>query len=110
MQRIPIALAAAGMIVARPIPNADDPGGLALCGKGLTLTDSLIERLRDRGVQAITVEGHPVAMEGEASLEDELAALDHRFRRVESDPLMARVKGMYRNQIVRSHGGALDDK
>ncbi len=86
------------------------PAGLPLCGKGLALTDSLVERLRIRGVQAVTVEGHPVTVEGEASLEELLAALDRRFRRVEGDPLMKRVKGMYRSLIVRAHGGAGDDK
>ncbi len=110
MQRIPITLATAGMVVARPIPNADDPGGLPLCGPGLTLTESLIDRLRDRGVQALTVEGHPVTVEGEPSLDEQLAALDRRFRRVEGDALMRPIKELYRRQIIRAYGGARDDQ
>lgn len=106
MQRIPISLAAAGMVVARPISNTDDPKGLPVCGKGVELTESLIQRLRDRGVQALTVEGHPVAVEGEASLEELLAALDRRFRRVDADPLMKQVKELFRQQTIRSMGGA----
>jgi hypothetical protein len=102
MQRIPISLAADGMVVARPVPNAHDPAGMPICGKGVVLGESLIDRLRDRGVQTLTVEGHPVAVEGEASLEELLAALDRRFRRVEADPLMRKVKNLFRNQIVRS--------
>lgn len=108
MQRIPISLAADGMVVARPIPNADDPTGMPICGKGVVLTESLIERLRDRGIQALTVEGHPVAVEGEASLEELLALLDRRFRRVETDPLMKRVKEMFRKQTIRSMEDAGD--
>lgn len=109
MQRIPISLATPGMVVARPIPNADDPGGMPLCGPGLTLTESLIERLRDRGVQALTVEGHPVTFEGEPTLDEQLAALDRRFRRVEEDSLMKKIKELYRRQIIRAHGGERDD-
>jgi len=109
MQRIPISLATDGMTVARPIPNADDPGGMPICGKGIVLTDSLIERLRERGVQALTVEGHPVAVEGEASLEEMLDALEKRFRRVADDPLMARVREIYRKQIVRQMGDGRGD-
>jgi hypothetical protein len=96
------------MVVARPIPNADDPTGMPICGKGVALTESLIERLRDRGIQALTVEGHPVAVEGEASLEELLALLDRRFRRVETDPLMKRVKEMFRKQTIRSMEDAGD--
>jgi hypothetical protein len=104
MQRIPLALAAEGMVVARPIPNVDDPGAMPICGKGVTLTASLVERLRDRGVHALTVEGHPVAVDGEATLDQQLAELDRRFRRVANDPLMSQIKQMYRRQLIRSMG------
>ncbi|MEI6667955.1 MAG: hypothetical protein WCP29_07345 [Acidobacteriota bacterium] len=102
MQRLPISLVADGMVVARPIPNPDDPAGMPVCGTGVVLTESLIDRLRDRGIQALSVEGHPVTIEGEASLDDMLAALDHRFRKVTTDPLMQKIKAMFRKQTIRS--------
>ena len=56
------------------------------------------------GVQSVSVEGHPVKVEGDATLEDMLAKLDKRFSRVEDDDLMKKVKEMYRKQIFRSMG------
>jgi len=92
------------MVVARPIANKDDPAGIPICGQGVRLTASLIERLGDRGVQVLTVEGHPLVIEGEATLDEMLAALDRRFRRVTNDSLMMKVRDLFRAQIVRSMG------
>ena len=106
MQKIPIALAAPGMVLAQDIKSSKDPAAMTVCGKGVQLKESLIDRLREMGVQTLTVEGHPVKMEGEASLEDMLAALDRRFIRVSDDPLMIKVREMYRQHIKRSMGDA----
>jgi len=104
MQNIPITLAAPGMVVAKEIKSSDDPSSMTICGKGVALTASLISRLQSMGVQSVTVEGHPVKMEGELSLEEMLGALDRRFARVLDDPLMAKIKDLYRRQIMRSLG------
>lgn len=104
MQNIPLTLATAGMVVAREIKASDDPAGMTICGKGVKLTDSLINRLEQMGIQSVTVEGHPVKREGESSLEETLAALDHRFRRAGGDPLMMTIKAIYQKQIRRSMG------
>ncbi len=104
MQKIPMAQAAAGMVLAQEIKNADDPSGMIICGKGIKLTDSLIARLAQMGVQSVSVEGHPVKVEGEPTLEQMLEALDRRFRRVEDDALMMKIKELYRRQICRSMG------
>jgi hypothetical protein len=104
MQNIPLTLAAAGMVVAKGIKVSDDPAGMTICGKGVTLTDSLINRLGQMGIRSINVEGHPVKMNGEPSLEDMLAALEHRFLRAGDDPLMMLVKEVYKRQICRSMG------
>jgi len=106
LQNIPFSLAAPGMVVAKEIKTSEDPSSMTLCGKGVKLTASLIDRLRQMGIKSVTVEGHPVKMEGENSLEEMLAALDRRFSRVTDDPLMMKIREIYRRQIVRSMGGA----
>lgn len=105
MQNIPLALSKPGMVLARSVVNPNSPDGAPVCGKGISLTESLIERLVRMGVQAVTVEGHPVAVEGERTLEEMLIKLDERFRRVAGDPLMMRVKEIYRKRLIRSMEG-----
>jgi hypothetical protein len=104
MQNIPIALVAPGMVLAKEIKSSEDPASMTICGKGVKLTESLIGRLRQMGIQSVTVEGHPVTMEGETSLDEMLAALDKRFSRVATDPLMMKIKAMYRKHIQLSMG------
>ncbi|GLI37091.1 hypothetical protein KI811_14080 [Geobacter hydrogenophilus] len=105
MQMIPLALAEPEMVLARDIRRADNPQGPPICGRGTTLTESLIERLKNLGIKSITVEGHPVVIEGEKTLEDLLADLDRRFGKVANVPLMMRLKEIYRRIIIRSMGG-----
>lgn len=104
MQNIPIKLAAPGMVLAKEIKNPDESSSMPVCGQGVKLTASLIDRLQNMGIQAVIVEGHPVKLEGEATLEEMLQALDMRFSRVQDDPLMLKVKELYRKQILRSMG------
>ncbi len=104
MQIISISLAAGGMVLAREIRTSTEPNGRILCGKGVVLTESMIERLRKMHIESVAVEGHPVKVEGEPTLDDMLAALDKRFSRVAHDPLMMKIKEMYRRQILRSMG------
>jgi len=75
-----------------------------LCGKGVRLTDSLISRLHQLGIESVVVEGHPVKMEGEVTLEQMLEALDRRFSRWTDDPLMMKVKQIYRKRLMESMG------
>lgn len=104
MQTIPITLSVAGMVLARDILREGKPDGSPVCGKGLVLTDSLIERLRKMGIQSVTVEGQPVKLEGGETLESALEALDNRFRMAGSDPLTMRLQEIYRKHIRISHG------
>lgn len=92
------------MVLARDVRASDDPASMTICGKGVVLTAALIERLSRKGIQSLTVEGRPVHVEGEATLEQMLAALDLRFSRVADDPLMNAVKVLFRDQIKRSLG------
>jgi ubiquinone biosynthesis protein UbiJ len=104
MQNIPISLAAAGMVIAREIKMSGEAAGRVLCGKGVRLTDSLIGRLRQLGIESVVVEGHPVKMEGEVTLEQMLQELDGRFSRSTNDPLMMKVKEIYRKRLIKSMG------
>lgn len=104
MQKIPLASAGAGMVLARDIVRNDNPNGPPICGKGVTLTTSLIERLKRMGVPTVTVEGRPVRMEGDKSLEEILESLDRRFKKVEDDPLTGKLKKIYRQYLTQAFG------
>lgn len=104
MQKIPFSLAQSGMILAKDVVRGDNPNGPPICGKGVELTESLIERLRNMGIQSITVQGHPVWMDGDKTLPELLDDLDRRFSRSEGNPLNDMLRKVYRETIIRSMG------
>ncbi len=104
MQKIPFSLAQPGMILARDVIRADKPNGPPICGKGLVLTESLIERLANLEVQSITVHGNPLGIDGVKTLEEDLESLERRFRLVSDDPLAEKLKNVYRDYLVRTSG------
>jgi hypothetical protein len=104
MQKIPLVQAWSGMVLARDIIRADNPNGPPICGKGVTLTDSLIERLKRMEITTVTVEGRPVFVEGDKSPEEILECFDKRFKKVADDPLTGKLKKVYRNYLVKSLG------
>ncbi len=85
MQRIPIKLAKAEMVLAK---DAVTPEGQVLCGAGTKLSEELIARLRKQGVLVLSVKGRPVKQPGEKSLSERLKALDERFSKVKKDPVL----------------------
>jgi len=89
LQRIPIKLAKADMVLAK---DAITPEGQVLCGAGTKLTEELISRLRRQGVLVLSVKGHPVRMPGECSLAQKLKELDKRFSKVGNDPVLRALK------------------
>lgn len=105
MQNIPLASAKPGMVLARSVIHPNSPNGAPVCGKGIPLTGLLIERLAQMGVQSVTVEGHPVVVEGESTLEEMLIKLDEKFRRLEGDSLMMKIKEIYKRRLIRSMEG-----
>jgi hypothetical protein len=105
MQNIPIALATPDMVLAREIRRPDSPAGPPICGSGIVLTESLLERLKTLGIQTVTVEGHPVTIQGEKGLDELLQELDSRFNKVSKDSLMRKLKEMFREKLVESWGG-----
>lgn len=106
MQHLPLALAQPDMVLARPVPNPSQPDGFPLCGAGTVLTAGLIGQLSSRGVGVVSVEGHPVELPGEPTLEDLLTALDRRFARAAQDPRMAMLQALFRQHLVRAHEAA----
>lgn len=104
MQKIPLMLAAADMVLARDVFRGDSPAGMPICGKGTTLTDSLIARLEHLDVQSIYVEGHPVWEEGDRTIDDVIHDLDIRFQKVMNDPLTVKLYETYKAFITKSMG------
>lgn len=104
MQRLPIALAEAGMVLAKDVFREDNVGGPPICGKDITLTLTLIDRLKRMGINKIVVQGHPVQMAGDKSPEEILRDLDRRFRKVGNDRLTGKLKEIYRAYLMRVSG------
>lgn len=104
MQKIPLMLAAADMVLARDVFRGDSPAGMPICGKGTVLTDALIARLDHLDIQTLYVEGHPVWDEGDRSLDDVLRDLDKRFEKVADDPLATKLHDIYKAYLIKSMG------
>jgi hypothetical protein len=97
MQKIPLELATAGMKLAKLVNNKR---GMPLCSAGTELTENIIARLSNMGVKRITVEGHPVDTEDrEKSLSQQIDELHARFKYVEGDPLMRKIKDIFLERL-----------
>lgn len=99
MQKILSLQAAEGMVLAKDVETEE---GRILCGKGTTLTGKIIERIRKMDVSHITVEGHPVTVEGEKSLEEELRDIERRFSRVTHIAPLMYIKKRIMQRLVAS--------
>ncbi len=75
-----------------------DEAGRVLCGPGTELSQRLIDRLAKMGVAFVVVEGHPVEIPGEKSLEEKLADLEVAFQKVEGDPVLMMLK-----EVIKEH-------
>ncbi len=104
MQKIPISLADADMVLARDIFKNDSPSGMPICGKSTVLSTSLINRLQQMGVQSLYVEGHPVQMEGDRGLSEQLLDLEKRFSKTSGNRYNNILFEIYRNQITVAMG------
>jgi len=101
VQQILTAMAAEGMVLAKDI---ETPEGRVLCGKGTVLTDIVIARLNNMDIQHITVDGHPIPVEGEKSLAEEVADLDRRFSRVTDIKPLMYLKKRLRERLIAARG------
>jgi hypothetical protein len=96
MQKIPLELARAGMVLEKPIMREN---GLILVAEGTELSETLIGRLRTMEVEFVLVHGHPLDLEGlggESSAGKRLERLDQLFRR-HDDEWMLKVKAFLKN-------------
>ncbi|NOY53534.1 MAG: hypothetical protein GXP58_07935 [Deltaproteobacteria bacterium] len=99
MQRIRREQAAPGMVLAKRVENER---GMTLCKEGTELTDSILLRFENAGIAFLSVEGRPVAVEGEKPFGELLSEMDHRFARTVSDRTMSQIKEMVaRNLRIR---------
>ena len=104
MQKIPLKLATAGMVLARDVFRNGSAAGFPVCGKSTILTESLISRFDNMDIATIYVEGHPHWEEGDRSLDDMLGDLEHRFSKVQKDPLMAVLHNTYADYYKSAMG------
>lgn len=104
MQKIPISLAEPEMVLGRDVFRNDSPAGIPICGRGTVMSDSLILRLQNMGVQSIYVEGHPLQQEGDKTLDECLAELDRRFSKASDNRLNQKLLDIYRNHIKSMMG------
>ncbi len=96
MEKIPLRLAQAGMILAQPVINA---AGTALVGEGVVLSDALVERLTQAGISVIAVKSGP--KKGPGTADRVLGRLEHLFRKQSAEPFMAALKSMLHDYFER---------
>lgn len=99
MQQILSGQAKEGMVLAKDVELED---GRVLCGKGTMLTVSLIDRLLKMDISNITVEGHPVVVEGEKSLKEELLDIEARFSQVKDIAPLMYIKKKLMQRLIDS--------
>ena len=95
-----MSLARSGMVLAKEV--ATSGSSVLICVKGVLLTEELILKLREIEIQSIVVEGHPATLPGGDLSMEELVNLEHRFKQVQNDPRMMRIKGMFKKNLIVS--------
>ncbi len=101
MQKIPVNLAKAGMVLEKSVLRDN---GLVLVAQGTEISEALLNRLENMGVEWITVEGAPVEMEGMAppkTYEQRMQEMDHLFRRYKNDKWMDSMKSFLKSYFRR---------
>ena len=99
MQEILSLQAQEEMVLARDVMT---PDGRVLCGKGTPLTTSIINRILKMEISHIAVEGHPIEIEGEKSIEEELADIQKRFSRVTHIKPLQYIKQRLMHRLVKA--------
>lgn len=81
-----------GQVVARAVTNA---GGAVLCPPGLQLTEAVIERLKNAGVESVIVEG---GEDKGPTPAQRLEALQRRFEGID-DPILMQIKATIETRL-----------
>ena len=99
MQRIPLAKAKPGMVLAQPVAR---PDGLVLMGAGTVLTEDYLERIRKVGVGTVSVEGNPLGGAGTVGdLRIIAEQLPFLFRRHKDDVFMMTLCSVFSRHFMR---------
>lgn len=99
MQRLPLSYLRPGM---KTYEEVVDANGRVLCGKGVEITEELLRKFEEFGVQFVTVEGTPVNLPWERTLEEEIKALEERFKEVKDENLL-KLKTILREFLEEKH-------
>jgi hypothetical protein len=89
---------APGMTLSRPVLNKN---GLIVIKENTELTESLIGKIRDMGVDEVHIQGHSTSL---PPREEALAALERRFKGVEGAPHMGLLKKLITEHIESLYG------
>ena len=101
MQKIPLQLARPDMVLAKPVSRDN---GMVLVAAGTKLTESLISKLGNMGVEEVAVQGDTLGMGdgcGAEALARKQERLDHLFRNFKEDKYMQSVKGLIAGYYAR---------
>jgi hypothetical protein len=88
MKRVPLQEAAPGMVLAKSVTNA---AGQVVVAAGMVVDERVITHLERMGKAAVYIENAPGEGAGK-SLEDVKRELALRFRKVEGDPQLSRIR------------------
>ncbi|SDO06127.1 hypothetical protein SAMN04488516_11824 [Desulfonauticus submarinus] len=97
MQKIPINLAQAGMVLEKPVTLET---GQVLLAAGATLNENIIRIIESKGIKYITVKGTPLDLDGIASSPSytkRIERLDYLFRYYKDDQFMQKIKKLIQN-------------
>jgi hypothetical protein len=92
MELVSITAARAGQVLARAVTN---PSGATVCPTGFRLTEAVIERLRNAGVETLLIE---VDSAQKFAVQDRIEALGRRFANVD-DPILLQIKATIENRL-----------
>jgi len=99
MQRLPLYYIKPGM---RTYEEVIDANGRVLCGKGVEITEEHLKKFEEFGVTFVTVEGNPVKLPWEKSLEEELKELEERFEGIKDENLLE-IKRLFKEFLEEKH-------
>lgn len=101
MHKIPLQLAKPDMVLAKPVTREN---GMVLVAAGTVLTEGLIAKLGNMGVELLVVEGEALDMGGgcnEEVLAKKRERLDRLFRHFGNDKYMLQVKQLVSDYYAR---------